>query len=193
MLFELDGVGPDCDPDGFLAPTAVLVGRVRLGVGASVWFGAVLRGDAEPIEVGAGGNVQDNAVLHTDPGFPLLLEADVTIGHGAIVHGCRIGAGTLVGMGAIVLNGARIGRNCLVAAGALVPEGMAVPDGSVVRGVPGRVIGPVGEKHRAMLDATAASYRERARRYRAGLRPIEPGREGEWRTRKDSNFQPPDS
>lgn len=172
MLYALDDLFPDLAADSFVAPTAAVIGRVRLGAASSVWFGAVLRGDAEPIAVGAGCNVQDNAVLHTDPGFPLVLEDDVTVGHAAIVHGCHVGAGSLLGMGAVVMNGARIGRSCLIAAHALVTEGKQIPDFSIVRGSPGRIVGAITEEHRALLVATAAAYRARAARYASGLRPL---------------------
>ncbi len=165
MRVELDGLAPRIETAGYVAPSACLIGDVRLGRGASVWFGAVLRGDNEPIIVGDGSNVQDNSVLHADPGFPLVLEENVTVGHLVMLHGCTIGAGSLIGIGAVVLNGARIGRNCLISAKALVTEGMVVPDNTVVRGVPGRVAGEVTDAHRAMMARSAQSYLDRARRY----------------------------
>jgi carbonic anhydrase/acetyltransferase-like protein (isoleucine patch superfamily) len=128
MLFELDGVAPEADRDDcWVAPTAVLIGKVRLEADASVWWGAVLRGDDEPITVGRASNVQDGCILHTDPGFPLLIGPEVTVGHLAVLHGCTIGEGSLVGIGAAVLNGAVVGRNCLIAAKALVGEGKRIP------------------------------------------------------------------
>ncbi len=132
----------------------------------------MLRGDNESLTIGAHSNVQDNAVLHADPGFPLVMEEDVTVGHLAMLHGCRIGAGSLVGIGAVILNGAVIGRNCLISAKALIPEGKIIPDNSVVRGMPGQVVGEVSEKHAQMMERAAASYRARSQRYRDGLHAL---------------------
>lgn len=172
MRVELEGLSPQVAADAYVAPTATLIGDVRLAPRASVWFGAVLRGDNEPLVIGEGSNVQDNSVLHADPGFPLVLEENVTVGHLVMLHGCTVGAGSLIGIGAVVLNGARIGRNCLVAAKALVPEGLEVPDNSIVRGVPGRIVGEVSDAHRAMMRRAAQSYQDRVRRYAgATIRP----------------------
>ena len=172
MIYALDGVVPRFEGDAFwVAPTACVIGDVRFGRDASVWWGAVLRGDNEPIVLGAGSNVQDNCVLHTDPGFPLEIGADVTIGHAAILHGCTIGDGTLVGMGATVLNGARIGRNCLLGAGALVTEGREIPDHSVVLGMPGRVTGTVGDEQARRMIEGAARYVANWQRYGVVARP----------------------
>ena len=146
MIYRLDEAAPQIGEGVYVAPSAILIGDVRLAAGASIWFGAVLRGDNESLTIGARSNVQDNAVLHADPGFPLVLEEDVTVGHLAMLHGCRIGAGSLVGIGAVILNGAVIGRNCLISAKALIPEGKIIPDNSVVRGMPGQVVGEVSEK-----------------------------------------------
>lgn len=170
-LYRLADDAPELPGEGrfFVAPGARLIGRVRLGDMASVWFNAVLRGDNEPIEIGDGSNVQDNAVLHTDPGFPIRLGADVTVGHGAIVHGCTVGDGTLVGMGAIVLNGARIGEGALIGAGALVAEGKDIPDGALVLGSPGKVVRTLDDAARARLREAAAIYRARLEAYRDGL------------------------
>ena len=137
-LFTFDGQYPQITDTGFVAPNATLIGRVRVSAHASIWFGAVLRGDNEWIEIGARSNVQDNAVLHTDWGYPLVIGEGCTIGHLACLHGCTIGDNSLIGMGATVLNGARIGRDCMIGAKALVPQGMEVPDGSMVLGVPAR-------------------------------------------------------
>jgi carbonic anhydrase/acetyltransferase-like protein (isoleucine patch superfamily) len=170
-LLSLDGVSPELPPDGdaFVAPGARLIGRVILRAGASVWFNAVLRGDNEPIEVGRGSNVQDGCVLHTDPGLPLTIGADVTVGHAAILHGCTIGDGSLVGMGAVVLNRARIGRNVLIGANALVTEGREIPDGVLVMGQPAKAVRPLTEDEIAGLARSAEKYRWNARRYRSGL------------------------
>src|SRR5687768_17415420 len=146
-LFSLRGEKPDIAPSDhcYVAETAVVIGKVRIKVGASIWFGAVLRGDNEWIEVGERTNIQDNCTLHTDPGFPLTIGSGCTVGHNAILHGCSIGKNTLIGMGAILLNGARIGDNCVVGAGALVGQGTIVSDGTVVVGTPARKIRDVDE------------------------------------------------
>ena len=141
--------------------------------GVGVWFGAVLRGDNEPILVGEATNIQENAVLHTDMGYPLVIGRDCTIGHKAMLHGCTIGDGTLIGMGATVLNGAKIGRGCLIGACALITEGKEIPDGSLVMGSPGRVVRMLDEAARARLLASAAGYRANAARFRAGLVAVE--------------------
>ena len=141
-IYELDGQAPDLPADGdyFIAETATVIGKVRLRKGASVWFGAVLRGDNEWIEVGEGANVQDNSTCHTDLGFPLTIGSNCTVGHNVILHGCSIGAHTLIGMGAIVLNGARIGANSIVGAGALITEGKSFPEKSLIVGTPARAM-----------------------------------------------------
>ena len=150
----------------WIAPTATVIGRVRLAADASVWWGAVLRGDNEWITIGRGSNVQDNAVLHTDPGFPLDVGANVTVGHQAMLHGCTIGEGSLIGIGAVVLNGARIGRNCLIGAMAFVGEGKEIPDNSLVKGIPGKVVGAVSAEQAAGMQAGTAHYVRNWRRYR---------------------------
>ena len=169
MIYALDGVRPQIHPDTWVAPDANLIGRVVLEAGASVWFGATLRGDNEEIRVGAGSNVQENAVLHTDMGFPLTIGANCTIGHKAMLHGCMIGEGTLIGMGAMVMNGSRIGRGCLIGAGALITEGKEIADGSLVMGAPGKVIRLLDAEARARLLRSAAGYQANMRRFRAGL------------------------
>ena len=172
-LMRLDDAAPELPEGGewFVAPGARLIGRVRLLPGASVWFNAVLRGDNEWIEVGEGSNVQDGAVCHTDPDYPLTIGRDVTVGHQAILHGCSIGEGSLVGMGAVVLNGGRIGAGCLIGANALVTEGKEIPDGSLVMGQPGKVVRTLDAEAIAGLRESAARYRANAARYRAGLAP----------------------
>ena len=172
MTHALDGLAPDVDPDAWIAPGAVVLGACTLEAGSSVWFGAVLRGDNERITVGRGSNVQDLCVLHTDLGFPLRIGTDCTIGHRAILHGCTIGDGALVGMGATILNGAVIGEGCLVGAGALVGEGKRIPPGSLVMGMPGKVVRDLDDAARAGLVASARAYRANAARFRAGLRPV---------------------
>ena len=172
-LYALEGVEVQTPASGrfWVAPTATLIGRVILRENASVWWGAVLRGDNEPIVVGENSNVQDGAVLHTDMGSPLTIGREVTVGHLAMLHGCEVGDGSLVGIGAVVLNGARIGRGCLIGAKALIGEGKAIPDGSVVLGSPGRVVRTLDEDAQAGLRAGAAHYVENWRRYAAGLQP----------------------
>jgi len=172
MIYALDGVAPTIDPSAWVAETAVLIGKVVVEADASIWFGAVARGDNEEIRVGAGSNVQENSVLHTDMGYPLTIGANCTIGHKAMLHGCTIGDGTLIGMGATVLNGARIGKGCLIGACALITEGKEIPDGSLVMGSPGKVVRELDQTARARLLASAAGYQANARRFRAGLTPV---------------------
>lgn len=169
MIYALDGVAPRIDPDAWVAPDANVIGKVVLEAGSSVWFNATLRGDNEDIVIGAGTNVQENSVLHTDWGYPLTVGLNCTIGHKAMLHGCTIGEGTLIGMGATILNGARIGRFCLIGACALVTEGKEIPDFSLVKGTPGKVVRELTEEERARLLASAEGYQANARRYRAGL------------------------
>ncbi|SNX70506.1 carbonic anhydrase/acetyltransferase-like protein (isoleucine patch superfamily) [Cereibacter ovatus] len=169
MIYALDGVAPRIDPDAWVAPDANVIGKVVLEAGSSVWFNATLRGDNEDIVIGAGTNVQENSVLHTDWGYPLTVGPNCTIGHKAMLHGCTIGEGTLIGMGATILNGARIGRFCLIGACALVTEGKEIPDFSLVKGTPGKVVRELTEEERARLLASAEGYQANARRYRAGL------------------------
>jgi carbonic anhydrase/acetyltransferase-like protein (isoleucine patch superfamily) len=171
-LYELDGHRVVVPASGrfWVAETAVMVGRVVIEEDASVWFGAVVRGDNEPIVIGERANVQDGCVLHTDPGFPLTIGAEATIGHGVVLHGCAIGRGALIGMGAIVLNGARIGEECLVGAGSLIPEGKEVPPRSVVRGSPGKVVREVTERDLAVMRGGVLTYIERWQAYARGLR-----------------------
>lgn len=155
--------------EAWIAPGARVIGAVTLGSGASVWFNAVIRGDNEPVRIGAGTNVQDNAVLHSDDGAPLTIGSDCTIGHGAIVHGCTIGDGSLVGMGATILNGAMIGRDSLVGANALVTEGKSFPDRSLIVGAPAKAIRSLDDREVAGLKQSAAHYVANARRFASGL------------------------
>ncbi|TAN09166.1 MAG: gamma carbonic anhydrase family protein [Rhizobiaceae bacterium] len=156
----------------WIAPDAVLIGDVRLGANVGIWFGAVLRGDNEPIVIGADSNVQEHTVMHTDPGFPLTVGKGCTIGHRAMLHGCTIADNALVGMGAIVLNGAKIGRNSLVGAGALVTEGKEFPDNSLIVGSPARVVRSLDEAAIQGLRGSAKHYVENARRFAKGLKPL---------------------
>ncbi len=171
MALEIEFAGrrPVVDAGAFVAPTAVLVGDVTVAAGASIWYGAVLRADFGPIVVGAGSNVQDNCVCHTDPGFPLVIGPNVTVGHMAVLHGCTVGECSLVGIGAVVLNGARIGRNCLIGAKALIAEGKEIPDNSLVMGVPGKVVGEVRPEQAERIRRGTEKYVRNWRRYRAGL------------------------
>ena len=170
MIYALDGREPELGEGVWVAPDAAVIGLVTLGAGASVWFGATLRGDNEPIRVGEGTNLQDLCVVHTDPGCPATVGRDCTIGHRAILHGCTIGDGSLIGMGATVLNGARVGRGCLIGAGALVTEGKEIPDGHLALGAPAKVLRPLDDAARKGLLASARRYRKNAARFRAGLR-----------------------
>lgn len=169
MIYALDGIAPEIDPSAWVAADANLIGKVVLEAEASVWFGVTIRGDNEEIRVGRGSNVQENCVLHTDMGYPLVIGPDCTIGHKAMLHGCTIGEGSLIGMGATILNGAKIGRGCLIGAGALVTEGKEIPDGSLVMGAPGKVVRMLDEAARERLLLSASGYRANARRFRAGL------------------------
>lgn len=170
-VYALDGVSPELPGEGhyWIAPTADVMGRVRLLKDASVWFGAVLRGDNEWIEVGEGSNVQDGCVLHTDMGAPLTIGRNCTIGHKAILHGCTIGDNSLIGMGAIILNHVKVGRNCLVGAGALIPEGKEIPDNSLVVGQPGKVIRQIDAAGAEKLTQSALSYQRNWQRFARGL------------------------
>lgn len=174
-LYTLDGHSPVFPDDGdfWVAPDANVIGQIVLHTGASVWFGCTLRGDNEPILVGAGSNVQENCVLHTDMGSPLTIGENCTIGHKAMLHGCTIGAGSLIGMGATVLNGAVIGEGCLIGAGALVTEGKVIPDGALVMGAPGKVVRHLDDDAKAALLDSAARYRANMRRFRDGMTVME--------------------
>ena len=173
MIYEFDGVQPT-RPAGthWIADEAVLIGDVLIEEMVSIWFGAVLRGDNERITIGAGSNVQENTVMHTDPGFPLTIGAGCTIGHKAMLHGCEIGDNSLIGMGAIVLNGAKIGRDCLIGAGALVTEGKVIPDGSLVVGSPAKVVRALDASSIDNLKGSALSYQAKMAQYLKGLRKM---------------------
>ncbi len=169
MIYALDGIAPKIAESAWVAPSADLVGRVVLADGANIWFGAVLRGDNEEISIGRGSNVQENSVLHTDMGYPLTIGENCTIGHKAMLHGCTIGDGSLIGMGATVLNGAVIGKGCLIGACALITEGKVIPDGSLVMGAPGKVVRMLDAEAQAKLLLSAAGYRANARRFAKGM------------------------
>jgi carbonic anhydrase/acetyltransferase-like protein (isoleucine patch superfamily) len=174
MIYELDGQQPDLPDEGryWVAPSAAVIGKVRLKADCSVWFGAVLRGDNEWIELGERSQIQDNATLHTDLGFPITIGPDCVIGHNVILHGCTIGARALIGMGATVLNGARIGAGCLVGAGALITEGTSFPDKSLIVGAPARAIRTLDEAAAIGIAAGADFYVRNFKRYAKGLKPI---------------------
>ena len=156
----------------YIAPGAQVIGNVTMAADVSIWFNAVLRGDNEPIVIGKGSNVQDGAVFHVDPGFPLTVGENVTVGHIALLHGCTIGDNTLVGMGAMVMNGAKVGKNCLIGANAMITEGKEIPDGSMVLGAPGKVVKQLDETAFAGIARVAEAYRIRFNQYQAGLREV---------------------
>ena len=173
-IYELDGQGPEFPADGqyWVAETAVLIGRVRLKSHASVWFGAVLRGDNEWIEIGERSQIQDNATLHTDPGFPMVIGSNCVIGHKVMLHGCMVGNNTLIGMGATMLNGSKVGNNSLVGAGSLITERKTFPDNSMIVGAPARVIRPVDEAMSKMIAGGAEIYVKRWQQYAKRLKRI---------------------
>jgi len=174
-IYELDGVKPQLPADGdyFIADSAEVIGNVRLQKKSSIWFGTVIRGDNELIDIGEGSSVQDNCTFHTDPGFPITLGKNCSVGHNAILHGCTIGEGALVGMGAIVMNGAKIGKECVVGAGALVPEGKEFPERSLIVGSPARVIRTLNDEQVKALTRAAPTYVKRSAQFKAGLKKID--------------------
>ncbi|MBL8202553.1 MAG: gamma carbonic anhydrase family protein [Chromatiales bacterium] len=172
MIHSLDGLTPTLGRDVYVAPGATVVGDVHLGDEVSIWFGAVLRGDVERLTIGRRSNVQDNSVLHSDPGSPLIVGERVTVGHGCILHGCRIDDGALIGMGSTILNDAHIGRNCLVGANALVTEGKQFPDGMLIVGAPARAIRSLTPEELARMADSPGRYVERGKAYQKGLRPL---------------------
>jgi carbonic anhydrase/acetyltransferase-like protein (isoleucine patch superfamily) len=171
-IYEISGVAPVIDPSAYVALEATVIGKVTLSQDCSVWSGAVIRGDNEAITIGLGANVQEGAVLHTDPGYPMHIAEGVTIGHQAMLHGCSIGEGSLVGIQAVILNGAKIGKNCLVGAGALVTERKEFPDNSLIVGTPAKVLRTLSDEDIAGLRKNAAEYVARARRFRTELKKI---------------------
>ena len=168
-VYRLEDLVPEVDPGAWIADAAQVIGRVRLAAGASVWFGATLRGDNELISIGTNSNVQEGVVLHTDPGFPLSVGEHVTIGHLAMLHGCTVGDGSLIGIQAVVLNGAKIGRECLIGAGALIPEGREIPDRSVVLGAPGKIVRQLSDEEAQRQRSNCLKYVRRAALYRDRL------------------------
>lgn len=173
-LYTLDGLSPTVPEDGdyWVAPGAHVIGNVVMESGTSVWFGCTIRGDNEVILIGAGSNVQESSVMHTDEGYPITIGKNCTIGHKAMLHGCTIGDNSLIGMGATVLNGAKIGKNCLIGAGALITEGKEIPDGSLVMGAPGKVVRQLDEAAIQRLTGSALHYHENMRRFRSGLKAL---------------------
>jgi carbonic anhydrase/acetyltransferase-like protein (isoleucine patch superfamily) len=173
-VYSLQGAKPRLPAPGdyWIAPNAVVLGDVVMGMGASVWFGAVVRGDTDTLTIGENSNVQDLSVLHADAGLPLTIGANVTVGHKVMLHGCTIGDNSLIGINAVILNGAVIGNNCLIGANALIPEGKIIPDGSLVMGQPGKVIRQLEPGQIAALSASAAHYVQNWKRYVAGLEMI---------------------
>ncbi|MES2423358.1 MAG: gamma carbonic anhydrase family protein [Pseudomonadota bacterium] len=171
-IYELDGTAPQLAAGAWVADSAQVMGNVVLGNDASVWFGAVVRGDTETITIGRGSNIQDLSVLHADVGKPLVVGENVTVGHQVMLHGCTIGDESLIGIGAVVLNGAKIGKNCLVGAGALVTEGKEFPDGSMIIGSPAKAVRQLTPEQIEGLRWSARHYVENARRFAAGLKKI---------------------
>jgi carbonic anhydrase/acetyltransferase-like protein (isoleucine patch superfamily) len=171
-IYELDGRSPQLAAGAWVADSATVIGDVILGENASVWFGAVARGDTDTIRIGANTNIQDLSVLHADEGVPLTIGDNVTVGHQVMLHGCTIGDGTLIGIQAVVLNNARIGRNCIVGAGAVVTEGKEFPDNSLIIGAPAKVVRQLDDEAAKKLAHNAAHYVDNAKRYQRGLRKI---------------------
>ncbi len=172
-IYRLDERTPRIDATAWVADTARVLGDVELAADTSVWFGAILRGDTDKITIGRGSNVQDGSVVHADPGWPTTIGENVTVGHLAMLHGCTIGDGSLIGIGAVILNGARIGKNCLVGARALVTEGKSFPDGSLIVGAPATVARPLTPEQIEGVNAAARHYVDNAKRFRGGLVQID--------------------
>jgi carbonic anhydrase/acetyltransferase-like protein (isoleucine patch superfamily) len=171
-IYSLDGVRPEIADNAYVAPSAQVIGNVKMADHSSVWFGAVIRGDNDLIEIGARTNIQDNSVLHTDPGIPLIIGDGVIVGHQVMLHGCKIGENTLIGIGATILNGAEIGKNCIIGAHSLITEGKVIPDGSMVVGSPGRIIKSLTEQHFQMLRINSEVYVANAKRFNQNLKKI---------------------
>ena len=168
-LFQLPGKTPQLDASAWVAPNATVIGDVRLGANASIWWNATLRGDNDPIHIGASSNIQDGSVLHTDEGVPLHIGANVTVGHLVMLHGCTIGDGSLIGIGSVILNRAVIGKHCIVGANTLIPEGKVFPERSLIVGSPGKVVRQLSDDEVARLEKSAAHYVDNAARYRSQL------------------------
>jgi carbonic anhydrase/acetyltransferase-like protein (isoleucine patch superfamily) len=171
-IYALGELTPSLEPSSWVADSAQVIGAVTLGADTSVWFNTVLRGDTSTLTIGRGSNIQDNATLHADAGFPLVVGENVTVGHQAVLHGCTVGEGSLIGIQAVVLNGAKIGKHCLVGAGSLVTEGKEFPDGSLIMGSPAKVVRPLTPEQIEGLRQSAKHYVNNAQRYQAGLKKI---------------------
>jgi carbonic anhydrase/acetyltransferase-like protein (isoleucine patch superfamily) len=171
-IFELDGNAPRLDEGAWVAESAEVIGRVELNRNTSVWPKVVIRGDNDLIQIGEGSNVQDASILHTDPGYPLIIGKQVTVGHQVMLHGCHVGDGSLIGIGAVILNGAKIGKNCLVGAGALVTEGKEFPDGSMILGSPAKAVKTLTSEQIAGIEDIAGRYVKNAQRYQKTLKKI---------------------
>jgi carbonic anhydrase/acetyltransferase-like protein (isoleucine patch superfamily) len=171
-IYQLDNRIPYIDESAYIADSAHIIGNTRIGANASVWFGATIRGDNELIALGANSNVQENCTLHTDPGYPLTIGENVTVGHQAMLHGCTIGAGSLIGIQAVILNGAKIGNNCLVGAGALVTEGKEFPDNMLIIGSPAKAVRTLNATDIARMHGNTENYVERARLFKTHLKQI---------------------
>ena len=171
-IYQFEDRIPDVDSSAFVADSASVIGSVKLGMGSSVWYGAVIRGDNEPISVGQNSNVQEGSTLHTDPGFPCTIGSNVTIGHQAMLHGCTVGDGSLIGIQAVVLNGAVIGKQCLIGAGALITEGKQIPDRSLVLGSPGKVVRQLTDEDLARMQRNAEVYVRKAQAFKKSLKKI---------------------
>ncbi|MEP3334019.1 gamma carbonic anhydrase family protein [Sedimentitalea sp.] len=172
-IYALGEKSPTIHADTWVAPDANVIGQVVMEEGSSVWFGTTIRADHEQILIGEGSNVQENCVMHVDPGFPMTIGTNCTIGHKVMLHGCTIGDNSLIGMGATVLNGAKIGKNCLIGAGALITEGKEIPEGSVVMGAPGRVVKQLDEKAKKILASSASHYHKNMVIFREQLKVVE--------------------
>ncbi len=172
-IYQLGDVAPDIDPSAYITDSAQIIGKVKIDAFASVWFGSVIRGDNELIHIGENSNLQESCVLHTDPGFPLTISKNVTVGHQAMLHGCSVGEGSLIGIQAVILNGAKIGKNCLVGAGALVTEGKEFPDNSLIVGSPAKVVRTLSDEAIAHMQANTQNYVRRAQEYKTQLKRID--------------------
>jgi len=175
-IYQLGERTPRIAPSAWIAPSADLIGAILVEEDVSVWFNVVIRGDNELITLGRGGNIQDGAVLHTDVGIPLTLAPSVLVGHQAMLHGCTVGEGSLIGIQSVILNNAVIGRECLIGAGALIPEGKVIPDRSLVMGAPGKIIRQLSDQEAAAIRLGCVQYAERAQHYRQALRPLPEGK-----------------
>lgn len=174
MIYALDNKTPDVEKATFIADNATIIGNVELKEDSSIWFSVIIRGDNEPIIIGEQTNIQEQTVMHTDPGFPLTLGVGVTVGHQAMLHGCTVGDYSLIGINATVLNGAKIGKHCLIGANALIPEGMEIPDGSLVVGSPGKIKRTLNEAQQNMLELSAKHYVANAKRFKQQLKAVNP-------------------